>query len=160
MGTETFGKGQQMSIKETLQKDRIAAMREGDTAKRNAIGLLLAAIKQEEVDNQTTLDDKSVTEVLLRQAKQRRESIADYEKAGRPEMAANEEAELKIVESYLPQQMGREEIKAVAAEIIAELGVTDAKGMGQVMGKLMPRLKGQADGRLVNEVVRELLQDR
>ena len=149
-----------MSIKETLQKNRIAAMREGDTAKRNAIGLLLAAIKQEEVDNQTTLDDKGVMDVLLRQAKQRRESIADYEKAGRPEMAANEEAELKIIESYLPQQMSSEEVEAVAAEIIADLGVTDAKGMGQVMGKLMPRLKGQADGRLVNEVVRELLQNQ
>ena len=149
-----------MSIKETLKKDRIAAMREGDKAKRNAVGLLLAAIKQEEVDNQTTLDDKGVMEVLLRQAKQRRESIADYEKAGRPEMAANEAAELKIIESYLPQQMGREEIMAIAAEIIADLGATDAKGMGQVMGKLMPRLKGQADGRLVNEVVRELLQNQ
>ena len=147
-----------MSMKETLQKERIAAMRGGDTEKRNAIGLLLAAIKQEEIDTQTTLDDDGVTAVLMKQAKQRRESIADYEKAGRPEMAANEQAELAIIESYLPQQMGREEIKAIAAEVIAELGVSDAKGMGQVMGKLMPRLKGQADGRLVNEVVRELLQ--
>ena len=147
-----------MSMKETLQKERIAAMRGGDTEKRNAIGLLLAAIKQEEIDTQTTLDDDGVTAVLMKQAKQRRESIADYEKAGRPEMVANEQAELAIIESYLPQQMGREEIKAIAAEVIAELGVSDAKGMGQVMGKLMPRLKGQADGRLVNEVVRELLQ--
>lgn len=149
-----------MSMKETLQKDRIAAMREGDTVKRNAISLLLAAIKQEEVDNQTNLDDAGVLAVLAKQAKQRRESIADYEKAGRPEAAANEQAELTIIESYLPQQMGREEIKAIAADIIADLGVTDAKGMGQVMGKLMPRLKGQADGRLVNEVVRELLQNQ
>ena len=149
-----------MSMKETLQQDRIAAMRAGDTAKRNAVGLLLAAIKQEEVDNQTTLDDEGVMEVLQRQAKQRRESIADYEKAGRPEMAATEEAELTIIESYLPQQMSREQITAVAAEIIAELGVTDARGMGQVMGRLMPKVKGQADGRLVNEVVRDLLQNK
>lgn len=149
-----------MSVKETLQKDRIAAMREGDTAKRNAVGLLLAAIKQEEVDSQTSLDDEGVLAVLTRQAKQRRESIADYEKAGRPEMVASEQAELAIIESYLPQQMGREEVRAIAAEIIADLGVTDAKGMGQVMGKLMPRLKGQADGRLVNEVVRDLLQNQ
>ncbi|MCA9942403.1 MAG: GatB/YqeY domain-containing protein [Anaerolineales bacterium] len=147
-------------MKETLQQERIAAMRAGDTAKRNAVGLLLAAIKQEEVDNQTTLDDEGVMEVLQRQAKQRRESIADYEKAGRPEMAATEEAELTIIESYLPQQMSREQITAVAAEIIAELGVTDARGMGQVMGRLMPKVKGQADGRLVNEVVRELLQNK
>ncbi len=149
-----------MSVKENLQKDRIAAMREGDTAKRNALGLLLAAIKQEEVDNQTSLDDAGVLAVLSKQAKQRRESITDYEKAGRPEAAANEQAELTIIESYLPQQMGRGEIMAIAAEIVAELGVTDAKGMGQVMGKLMPRLKGQADGRLVNEVVRDLLQNQ
>lgn len=149
-----------MSMKETLQQERIAAMRAGDTAKRNAVGLLLAAIKQEEVDNQMTLDDEGVMEVLQRQAKQRRESIADYEKAGRPEMAATEEAELTIIESYLPQQMSREQITAVAAEIIAELGVTDARGMGQVMGRLMPKVKGQADGRLVNEVVRDLLQNK
>ncbi len=147
-----------MSLKERLQKERIAAMRAKDTATRNAIGLLLAAIKQEEVDGQATLDDKAVTAVLLKQAKQRRESIADYEKAGRAEMAASEQAELTIIETYLPQQMGREEIAALATDVIAELGVSDMKGMGKIMGQLMPKLKGQADGRLVNEVVRELLQ--
>jgi uncharacterized protein len=149
-----------MSLKETIQKDRIAAMREGDTAKRNALGMLLAAIKQEEVDGRTTLNDEAVLAVLQKQAKQRRESIADYEKAGRAEMAANEQAELTIIESYLPQQMGREEVAAIAAEIIAELGITDAKGMGQIMGKLMPKVKGKADGRLVNDVVRDLLQSQ
>jgi uncharacterized protein len=149
-----------MSLKETLQNDRIAAMRARETAKRNAIGLLLAAIKQEEIDGQTTLDDKGVTAVLQKQAKQRRESIADYKKAGRAEMAASEQAELTIIEAYLPQQMGREEITAIASEVITELGVSDMKGMGQIMGKLMPKLKGQADGRLVNEVVRELLQNQ
>lgn len=149
-----------MSMKEKLQQDRIAAMRAGDTIKRNAVGLLLAAIKQEEIDGQITLDDEGVLAVLMKQAKQRRESIADYEKANRPEMVASEQAELTIIEAYLPQQMGREQIVAIAAEIVAELGVTDAKGMGQVMGKLMPKVKGQADGRLVNEVVREMLQNQ
>lgn len=149
-----------MSLKNTLQQDRIAAMKSGDTVKRNTLGLLLAAIKQEEIDSQTTLDDAGVQALLTKQTKQRRESIADYEKAGNPEMAASEGAELTIIESYLPQQMGRDEITAIAAEVIAELGVTDAKGMGQVMGKLMPKVKGQADGRLVNEVVRELLQNQ
>jgi uncharacterized protein len=149
-----------MSLKETIQKDRIAAMREGDTAKRNALGMLLAAIKQEEVDGRTMLNDEAVLAVLQKQAKQRRESIADYEKAGRAEMVADEQAELTIIESYLPQQMGREEVTAIAAEIIAELGITDAKGMGQIMGKLMPKVKGKADGRLVNDVVRDLLQNQ
>ncbi|MCA9947925.1 MAG: GatB/YqeY domain-containing protein, partial [Anaerolineales bacterium] len=117
-----------MSLKETVQQDRIAAMKSGDTAKRNTLALLLAAIKQEEIDSQTTLDDAGVQALLTKQAKQRRESIADYEKAGNPEMAASEEAELAIIEAYLPQQMGRDEVAAIAAEIIAELGVTDAKG--------------------------------
>lgn len=147
-----------MSLKEQLRADMAAAMREGDTARRDALRLLLAAVKQAEVDEQATLDDAGVQAVLAKQAKQRRESIADYERAGRPELAAQEAAEVALIESYLPQMMSREEVEAVAAEVIAELGVTDVKGMGQVMGRLMPQLKGRAEGRLVNEVVRELLQ--
>lgn len=146
-----------MDLKEKLRADLATAMRSGDAEKRNTLRMLLAAIKQTEVDDQTTLDESGVQAVLSKQAKQRRESIADYEKANRQELAANEKAELVIIESYLPQMMGREEIKALAAGIIADLGVTDARGMGQVMGKLMPQIKGRADGRLVNEIVRELL---
>ena len=147
-----------MSLKEQLRADMAAAMREGDTVRRDTLRLVLAAVKQAEVDEQVTLDDGAVQAVLAKQAKQRRESIADYEKAGRPELAAQEAAEVLLIESYLPQMMSREEVEAIAAEVIAESGVTDVKGMGQVMGRLMPRFKGRADGRLVNEVVRDLLQ--
>ena len=147
-----------MSLKEQLRADMTAAIREGDTARRDTLRLVLAAIKQAEVDEQATLDDAGVQALLAKQAKQRRESIADYEKAGRPELAAQEAAEVALIESYLPQMMSRQEVEAVAAAVIAESGVTDVKGMGQVMGRLMPRLKGKADGRLVNEVVRDLLQ--
>ena len=147
-----------MSLKEQLRADMAAAMRQGDTARRDTLRLVLAAVKQAEVDEQATLDDRAVQAVLAKQAKQRRESIADYEKAGRPELAAQEAAEVLLIESYLPQMMSREEVEAIAAEVIAESGVTDVKGMGQVMGRLMPRFKGRADGRLVNEVVRDLLQ--
>lgn len=148
-----------MSLKAKLTDDMKTAMREGDTEKRDTLRMLLAAIKQVEVDERITLDDEGVKGILTRQAKQRRESIADYEKAGRAEMVAGEQAELAIIESYLPQLMSREEIQAIASRIVAELGVTDAKGMGQVMGQLMPLVKGKADGRLVNEVVRTLLQN-
>lgn len=147
-----------MSLKEQLRADMAAAMRAGDSARRDTLRLVLAAVKQAEVDERTTLDDDGVQAVLAKQAKQRRESIADYEKAGRLELAAQEAAEVALIESYLPQMMSREEVEAVAAEVMAEVGVTDVKGMGQVMGRLMPRLKGKADGRLVNEVVRDLLQ--
>ena len=149
-----------MNLKEQLRADMATAMREGENDKRNTLRMLLAAVKQTEVDDQITLDDAGVQAVLTKQAKQRRESINDYEKAGRTEMAANEQMELTFIESYLPQMMGKEEVRTVAAQVIAELGITDMKGMGQLMGKLMPQLKGQADGRIVNEVVRELLQNR
>ena len=147
-----------MSIKEQLRDDMKAAMQAGETDKRDALRLLLAAIKQEEIDNQTTLDDAGVQAVLTKQAKQRRESIADYQKAGRPEMAAQEENELALIEQYLPQMMSREEVRAIASKTITEMGAADIKEMGRVMGKLMPELKGKADGRIVNEVVRDILQ--
>ena len=147
-----------MTLKEQLMTDLKSAMRSGDTEKRDTIRLLQAAVKQEEIDNQVTLDDDGVSAVLQKQAKQRRESIADYEKAGRADLVEEEELQLSIIETYLPQMMSREEIETIARQVIAETDVTDIKGMGQVMGKLMPQVKGKADGRLVNEVVRELLQ--
>lgn len=147
-----------MGLKEQLLQDVKTAMRAGDTDRRDTLRMLLAAIKQTEVDDKTELDDAGVQSVLTKQAKQRRESIADYEKAGREELAANEKAELAVIEAYLPKMMSREEISELAQGIIAELGVDSPRGMGQVMGRLMPQVKGQADGRLVNEVVRTLLQ--
>ncbi|MCA9998059.1 MAG: GatB/YqeY domain-containing protein [Anaerolineales bacterium] len=147
-----------MSLKQQLQDDLKEAMRGGEAARRDVLRLMMAAIKQAEVDGQKTLNDAEVQEVLTKQAKQRRESISDYENAGRADLAAGEQAELVIIEAYLPQMMSEAEVRAVASGLIAELGVTDAKGMGQVMGRLMAQLKGKADGRLVNQVVRDLLQ--
>lgn len=147
-----------MTLKEQLTAELKTAMRGGNVERRDTIRLLQAAIKQEEIDNQVTLDDEGVTAVLLKQAKQRRESIADYTKAGREDLADEEQRQLAIIETFLPQMMSREEVEKVARQVITDLGVTDAKGMGQVMGRLMPQVKGKADGRIVNEVVRDLLQ--
>jgi uncharacterized protein YqeY len=147
-----------MTLKEQLTEELKIAMRSGNVERRDTIRLLQAAVKQEEIDHQTTLDDAGVLAVLQKQAKQRRESIADYEKANRPELAAEEQQQLTIIETFLPQMMSREEVEELAQQVISDLGVTDMKEMGQVMGKLMPQVKGKADGRLVNEVVRSLLQ--
>ena len=147
-----------MSLKAKLKADMAEAMRTHDQETRDVLRLLLAAIKQVEVDEQTELDDEGVQAVLTKQAKQRRESIADYEKAGRTEMLSQEQKELVLIESYLPQMMSREQVRAEAAAVIAQLGVSDMRGMGQVMGQLMPRLQGRADGRLASDVVRELLR--
>jgi uncharacterized protein YqeY len=147
-----------MELKEQLKNDLAAAMREGNTQKRDTLRMLLAAVKQIEVDEQTTLDEEAVQSVLSKQAKQRRESIADAEKAGRDELVEQEEKELAIIESYLPQMMGEDEVRLVAEEVIAEVGASSVKDMGRVMGQLMPRLQGKADGRVISAVVRQLLQ--
>jgi uncharacterized protein len=154
---DTYGE-MMTTTKERLQADIRKAMKAGDNERRNTLRLMQAAIKQEEVDRQTELDEAGVQAVLAKQAKQRRESIADYRAAGRPEMAAQEEAELAVIEAYLPQMMSREEVEKAATAVIAQVGAVDIKSMGAVMAQLMPQLKGKADGRLVNEVVRDLLQ--
>ncbi len=147
-----------MDLKEKLRADLATAMREGDSQRRDVLRMVLAAVKQVEIDDRKTLDDDGVQEVLRKQVKLRQESIVDFEKAGRPSEVERERAEIVIIEGYLPQMMSREEIEQIAKGIIDELGVTNAKAMGQVMSRLMPYVKGKADGRVVNEVVRSLLQ--
>jgi uncharacterized protein YqeY len=146
-----------VKLKQQLQTDVAEAMRAGDAQKRNTLRGLLAAIKQAEVDGRQELNDEGVQTVLRKEIKQRQESITDYEKAGRPADVKQLQAEKSLIESYLPQMLSRAEIETIASAVIADLGVTSPNGIGQVMGRLMPQLKGQADGRLVNEVVRDLL---
>jgi uncharacterized protein len=148
-----------MTLKLRLKNDMAEAMRQGDNERRNTLRMLLAAVQQIEVDERRELDDAGTLAVLQKQAKQRRESVADAHKAARPDLAEQEEKELAILEDYLPQMASRDEVQRLATAVIAELGITDAKGMGQVMSRLMPQLKDRADGRLVNEVVRGLLQN-
>ena len=147
-----------MDLKERLRTDLTVAMRGNDTQRRDVLRMVLAAIKQTEIDSRLTLDDAGVQDVLRRQVKQRQESIADYTRANRPDEVARETAEAALIESYLAQMMSREAVEELARAAIAETGVTDAKGIGQVMSRLMPQVKGRADGRLVNDVVRGLLQ--
>lgn len=147
-----------MSLKDRLLADLQDAMRKGDALRRDTIRFLRAAITNEEVARQVeSLDDTGVTEVIQRQAKQRRESITEFKKANRQELVAKEEAELAILLGYLPQQMSREDITALARQIIAEVGAKGPTDRGKVMGRLMPQVKGKADGREVNDIVMALL---
>lgn len=148
-----------MSLKEQLKQDTIDASKSGDNRKRDILRMLQAAIKQIEIDDRVTLDDAGVLQVLTKQAKQRRESIAEYTKAGRDDLVEQEAYELGVIEAYLPQMMSKEEIEVLVKQAIADTGATSSKDMGKVMGKLMPQVKGKADGRLVNEVVREQLAE-
>ncbi|MFN2188161.1 MAG: GatB/YqeY domain-containing protein [Candidatus Promineifilaceae bacterium] len=147
-----------MGVRDQLDADLKQAMRGGDAETRDTLRMLLAAIKQVEIDEMVQLDDQGVLAVLSKQAKQRRESIKDAKAAGRPDIIAEEQRELDIINDYLPQMMTADEIEPIARSIIEEIGATGMQDMGRVMAKLMPEVKGKADGALVSSVVRSLLQ--
>lgn len=146
-----------MSLKAQINEDLKRAMMGKDAARRDAIRIIQAAIKQVEVDSRKELDDTAVQDVLQAEAKKRREAITNYEQAGRTDSADSERFELTLIETYLPKQLTRDEIEAEVKAAIAESGVTSSKEMGKLMGVLMPKVKGRADGKLVNEIVRALL---
>lgn len=146
-----------MSLKQQLQEDLKEALRVRDERRKAVIRLALAALTNAEIERDADLDDADVTAVLQKQARQRRETITELQQANRPDLLAAEEAELAILEAYLPRLLSREEIAEQAREVIAAVGATEMGQMGAVMRETMSRLKGRADGRIVNEVVRELL---
>lgn len=147
-----------MTLKIKLTDDLKAAMKDKDLPRRDTIRALQAAIKQIEVDERKELDDAGVLKVLTAEAKRRREAIEAFESGGRTEDADKERGELSLIESYLPKQLSREEVRAIVQGVISESGVTSIKELGKVMPLVMGKVQGQADGRTVNEVVRELLK--
>ena len=148
-----------MALKETLTNDLKDAMRQRDTVKRDTIRLLLSAIGYEEKARRTdALDDDNVTQVLSKQAQQRRDSIEAYEKGDRPDLVAKEEAELAIVVQYLPQPLNVDEIEAIVQSAIAELNATGPQDMGKVMGRVMPQVRARADGKQVSALVNQTLR--
>jgi uncharacterized protein YqeY len=135
-------------------------MKARDDARRDTVRFALAAIQNEEVAKRGDLDDPAIEAVLRKQTKMRRESIEAFVKGGRTELATKETKELEILESYLPKQLGEAAVRAAAQRAIAETGATGPKEQGKVMQKLMPELKGQADGGMVSRVVSELLKPK
>ena len=134
-----------MALRERINEEVKAAMKARDQERLDALRLLLAAVKQREVDERVTLDDAGVTAVVERMIKQRRESIAQYDKAGRADLAAKERFEIGVLEAYLPQQLTEPEIEAAVAAAIAQTGAQGAADMGKVMAVLKPQLAGRAD---------------
>jgi len=134
-----------VSLKEQIQQDMKEAMRGGDKRRLGVIRLVMAAIKQREVDERIELDDAGITAVLDKMAKQRRESIAQYSKAGRDDLVDQENFELEVLKSYLPEQLGEAEIDAMIEATIQTTGASSIKDMGKVMGQLKPKLQGRAD---------------
>jgi len=149
-----------MSLKDRLAEDLKQAMRERDENRKVALRLLRAAIINEEVEKGHLLDDGEVMAVAARQARQRREAIEAFQAGGRQDLVVQEEAQLQALQAYLPQQMSRGEIEQEARKSIAATGAKGPADLGMVMRDLMPKVKGRAEGSLVNQVVRELLSTR
>ncbi len=148
-----------MTIREKIDSDLKEALKSGDRTGVSVLRLLKSALKNREIEKGRELTEEDILSVLSSQAKQRKESISEYEKAGREDLASKERAELAIIERYLPEQLSEEELLKLIKEVIAETGASSPKDMGRVMKTLMPRVKGRADGKVVNQKVRELLSN-
>jgi len=145
------------SLKQRIRADMIASMKSGEKVKVGVIRLITAAIKQREVDERIELDDEQVILVMDKMLKQRRESISQYEAAGRNDLAEIEAAEIEIIKIYLPQPLSEAEIGEIIAEAIASVSATSIRDMGKVMGLVKPQMQGRADMSVVSGKIKGLL---
>jgi len=162
-------------MKQKIQEDVKQAMRDGDTLKTGALRMLLSSLlnkekekrykiskdnpqfAESEVDEKSQLSEEEIQEVVSSEFKKRREAIEGFEKGGREEMAEKERKEMEILQAYMPEQLKEEQIRELVKEAINATGATGVQEMGKVMGSLMPKVKGKADGGLVNKIVKEML---
>ena len=147
-----------MTLKEQLMADLKEAMKAKDDIRKNTISFARAAVKQYEVDNREELDDEGIIKILAKQVKMRKDALADFEKAGRTDLADDYKAEIEILEKYLPEQMSKEEIMKIVQATKEELGLEGTKKeMGKFMGAVMKKVGGNADGNTVREVIQGFL---
>ena len=146
-----------MSLKEQITEDMKNAMRAKDTGRLGTIRLLLAAMKQKEVDERVELDDAAVIAIVEKLIKQRKDSISQFQAAGREDLVAIENAELVVLQAYMPAQMSEAEVAAVVAEAVAQVGAAGPQDMGKVMGIVKPKLAGKADMGVVSAQVKAAL---
>ncbi len=147
-----------MKLQERIEQALKEAIREKHENKRNAIRLLLTAVKVKEKELKRALDEMETQQVIASQIKQRRDAVDQYQLAQRADLAASEEDEIRILQAFLPAALTPEALEKLVVEVIAELGAQSAKEMGRVMKALMPKVAGRADGKQVNELVRSRLQ--
>jgi uncharacterized protein YqeY len=146
-----------VSLVQQLDQDMKAAMKQKDKETLSTIRMVRASIKKVEIDNRGELSDDQALEVLVREIKQRKDSLQEYEKAGRDDLASKEKREIEILSTYLPKQLTEEELRAIVDKAIVETGATSKKEMGKVMGAVLPLVKGRADSKQVNQLVQQLL---
>ena len=148
-----------MSLKEDLMADLKAAMKAKDKTRKDTITMVRAAIKQKEVDEKKDLSDDEVLSIISKQVKEKKNSIEDFAKGGRQDLIDATRAEMDILYGYLPKQLSEDELRDLVAETISRLDIHDKKDMGKVMKDLMPKVKGRADGKTINRLAQELLEE-
>jgi uncharacterized protein YqeY len=146
-----------MSLSDRLNEDMKQAMKSQDKFKLSVIRMVRSTIKNSEIDLKRPLDDNEVLDVLTREIKQRKDSLQEFTKAGRDDLADSLKVELVILAEYMPQQLSEEEVKAIVQQTIQQIGASSKADMGKVMTALMPQVKGRADGKLINQLVQQLL---
>ncbi|RBP68916.1 hypothetical protein DES36_10256 [Alkalibaculum bacchi] len=146
-----------MSLKEQLVADLKQSMKDKDTIAKSAITLVRAAILQVEKDERRELSEDDIIGIISKQVKQRKDALIDFQKANRQDLIDQTEREIEVLTEYLPQQLSEEELKVIVLDAINEVGATSMKDMGKIMGIVMPKIKGRADGGMVNKIVKENL---
>ena len=144
-------------LKEKLQQDIKDALKSGDSKKRMVLGMVLSAIKNKEIEKRSELGDDDTIAVIASEIKKRKDSVEQFEKGGRPELAEGERQEGEMLMAYMPEQMSDEEVKDEVKKAISSTGALGPKDMGKVIGAVMAKIKGKADGTLVSKLVKELL---
>lgn len=147
-----------MSLSERLNEDMKQAMKSQDKFRLSVIRMVRASVKNLEIDERRTISDDEVIGILKRELKQRKESLQEFVNAGRDDLAETAKAEIAIISEYLPEQLSEGEIKELVEQTIQEVGASSKSDMGKVMGALMPKLNGRADGKTVNRFVQQFLQ--
>jgi uncharacterized protein YqeY len=147
-----------MNLAERLNEDMKQAMKDGNKFRLQTIRMVRASIKNQEIELRRPLDDNDMLNILSRELKQRRDSLQDFERGGRDDLVSNVNAEIEIITEYLPQQLTEEEVKAIVLQTMQETGASSKADLGKLMGALMPKVKGLADGKLVNAIVQQSLQ--
>ena len=144
-------------LKEQLQQDLKNALKSGDSKKRMVLGMVMSVIKNKEIEKRGELSEEDIIAVVSSEIKKRRDSVEQYEKGGRPELAEQEKKEAEMLMAYMPEQMSEDEIRAEVKKVIGETGAKDMKEMGKVIGAVMAKVKGKAAGQMVTQLVKEEL---
>ena len=146
-----------MSLKDKLMEEFKSSMRSKDTIRKNTVTMVRAAIKQREVDERIELGDEEVLEIISKQLKEKKMAIEEFRKRNRQDLVDLTEAEMSILLEYLPKQLSEEEVEQIVRETIDEIGATSLKEIGIIMKTVMPKVKGRADGNMINQAVRKIL---